>query len=377
MEAHAASVAISTAARKIGKRRVHIRGPFVTSVSATLRGSIDERAGGGYPKLANPASIRMTYKLNVFDDFHLHGASAPEWNQRYMQMTHGAMRSSLAEVTAGSLHVFRKWMSERVVQQGCLPGGKICFAVLHGTADGTPRMQGREVRADTLFVLRGGEEFSLHRPRGMELLAVTFEADEFLRLLEERPLSPPARDLVSRSILQGPVQSLQRLRRDLLDTFRHSAPDTDTTAPADITTTPVASQIIFQAVCDILENASGSRQSIASASASFLVTQCHHIVARSPDEPPSIEALCARLRTSRRTLQSSLRQVSDSTPVHYLRCVRLDAVRKQLLSMQPGEGSITEAAMSCGFTHLGHFTEEYKALFGELPSQTLHSQGTD
>jgi AraC-like DNA-binding protein len=30
--------------------------------------------------------------------------------------------------------------------------------------------------------------------------------------------------------------------------------------------------------------------------------------------------------------------------------------------------------MSRGFTHLSHFTEEYKALFGELPSETLHQR---
>ena len=60
----------------------------------------------------------MTLKLDVFDDFHVHGASAPAWNQRYLQVSPGAMRSSLAELTAGSMHVFRKWMSERVIQQG-------------------------------------------------------------------------------------------------------------------------------------------------------------------------------------------------------------------------------------------------------------------
>ncbi|MGJ7509264.1 helix-turn-helix domain-containing protein [Variovorax sp. GT1P44] len=300
----------------------------------------------------------MTYKLSVFHDFHLHGASAPEWNQRYAQMTRGAMRSSLAEVTAGSLHVFRKWMSERVVQQGCLPKGKICFAVLNGAAAGTPRMQGREVRADTLFVLRGGEEFSLQRPRDMELLAVTFEADEFLRLLDERPLSPAARALLSRSHMQAPLPYLRRLRRQALGAFR----------------APIASQAIFQSIADLAEHATGAPQSVGSASASYVVAQCHQIVARSTDEPPGIEALCARLRTSRRTLQNSFRQVSDTTAVHYLRCVRLDAARRLLLSTGPGDISVAQAAMRCGFTHLGHFTGQYRALFGELPSQTLRSR---
>src|SRR5258705_1138314 len=100
----------------------------------------------------------MVFKLDVFDDFHLHGASAPEWNQRYLQLSTGAMQSSLTEATTGSLHVFRKWMSERVVQQGCLPPGKICFAVLNRCTTGIPRVQGQELHLDRLFVLRGGED---------------------------------------------------------------------------------------------------------------------------------------------------------------------------------------------------------------------------
>jgi AraC family ethanolamine operon transcriptional activator len=314
----------------------------------------------------------MTYKMDVFDDFHLHGASAPEWNQRYMQMSRGEMRSSLAEVTAGTLHVFRKWMSERVVQQGCLPRGKICFAVLHRDVVETPRMQGREVRMDSLFVLRGDEAFSLQRPKGTELLAITFEADEFLRLMEERPLSPAARALLSRSLLDGPMQTLQRLRRDLLGAFQHSGAPGKTRA--DLPSTTVTSEIVFESICDVLETANTPRQSVGSASASYLVAQCHHIAACSADAPPSIEALCLRLRTSRRTLQNSFRQVADTTPVHYIRCLRLEAVRRQLLSARPNELNITQAAMSCGFTHLSHFSEQYKALFGELPSETLRQR---
>jgi AraC family ethanolamine operon transcriptional activator len=74
-------------------------------------------------------------------------------------------------------------------------------------------------------------------------------------------------------------------------------------------------------------------------------------------------------------LQNSFREVADTTPVHYIRCLRLDAVRRQLLST-PNPPSITEAAMSRGFTHLSHFTEQYRSLFGELPSETLHGRKT-
>ena len=307
----------------------------------------------------------MTLRLDVFDDFHVHGASAPEWNQRYLQVTPGAMRSSLAEVTTDSIHVFRKWMSERVIQQGCLPDGKICFAIPLGKFAGTPRMQGREMHEESIVVLRSGDEFTLQRPKGMELMAVTFELGEFRRLSDERPWAPGARDLLSRSVLRAPGRAMQRLRYDLLSLF-----DETSEAIKDQS----VSRGVFDALCELFNGAADARQAVGSASASFIVAQCHRMVATSGDSPPSVEELCLRLRTSRRTLQNSFRQVADTTPVDYLRCVRLNFVRRQLMSTRAVDLNIAQAAADRGFTHLSHFAQRYRALFGELPSQTLRSR---
>jgi AraC-like DNA-binding protein len=314
----------------------------------------------------------MTLKLDVFDDFHVHGASAPEWNQRYLQLSPGVMRSSLAEVTTGSIHVFRKWMSERVIQQGCLPEAKICFAIPLGVAAGTPRMQGREMQGDSIVVLRGGDEFTLQRPKGMELMAVTFELEEFRRLCDERPWGAGARALLSRSVLQAPSRAMRQLRNDLLSLFG----DLPTTGPfmSEAIKDPSVSSGVFATLCELFNNVADARQPVGSASASFIVAQCHRIVAGSGDSPPSVEELCLRLRTSRRTLQNSFRQVADATPVHYLRCVRLNAVRRQLMSTRAVDLSIAQAASDRGFNHLSHFAQRYEALFGELPSHTIRGR---
>jgi AraC family transcriptional regulator, ethanolamine operon transcriptional activator len=314
----------------------------------------------------------MTLKLDVFDDFHVHGASAPEWNQRYLQVSPGVMRSSLAEVTTDSIHVFRKWMSERVIQQGCLPNDKICFAIPLGKFAGTPRMQGHEMHGDSIVVLRSGDEFTLQRPKGMELMAVTFELDEFRRLSEERPWTPSARALLSRSVLRAPGRPIRRLRYDLLALFNQT-PTTDPCKSEAIKDQSV-SRGVFEALCELFNGAVDARQAVGSASASFIVAQCHRMVAGSGDSPPSVEELCLRLRTSRRTMQNSFRQVADATPVHYLRCARLNAVRRQLMSTRAVDLNIAQAAADRGFNHLSHFAQRYKALFGELPSQTMRGR---
>jgi AraC family ethanolamine operon transcriptional activator len=294
---------------------------------------------------------RMAIRLDVFDDFHLHGASAPDWEQRYVQLSPGVMRSALIETASPGLHVFRKWMSERVVQQGCLPAGQICFAMLHGGGAGQPWVQGHPLREDLIFVLRAGQDFMLQRPPGMALLACSFDAETFRQLLDSRPWSSSACALLSRSTVQAPPAELEALRRVLLQA---------SSAPA-----------VFAALTDLFEAAAGPVQRAGQASAAYLVAECHRLVETGGDEPPDIEALCQRLRTSRRSLQNGFRQVADTTAVHYLRSLRLNTVRQRLLATPAIALSVSQAAGDAGFEHLGHFGSRYRDLFGELPSQTL------
>lgn len=58
------------------------------------------------------------------------------------------------------------------------------------------------------------------------------------------------------------------------------------------------------------------------------------------------------------------------SPVAYVRQRRFDHARQRLEHAAPGE-SVSSIAMDCGFQQLGRFSQEYKARFGELPSQTL------
>jgi AraC-like DNA-binding protein len=73
-----------------------------------------------------------------------------------------------------------------------------------------------------------------------------------------------------------------------------------------------------------------------------------------------------------RALQAAFRRHLDTTPLAYLRGVRLDRARRDLRFAQPGEGvTIAEVARRWGFAKPSRFSAEYRAAFGELPSQTL------
>ena len=95
------------------------------------------------------------------------------------------------------------------------------------------------------------------------------------------------------------------------------------------------------------------------------------IIAREPGESPT-QGRARLTGVSERTLRSVFHAEFGVGPVTYLRRRRLDAVRADILALDPGAAT-TEAdvAHRHGFAHAGRFAAEYRARFGETPSATL------
>lgn len=89
------------------------------------------------------------------------------------------------------------------------------------------------------------------------------------------------------------------------------------------------------------------------------------------DEPLSIGDFSEYAGVSTRSLFSGFRQFRNTSPMNYLKEIRLRRVREELIRTPPSSGIVTTIALRWGFSHLGHFTTDYKRRFGETPSETL------
>lgn len=83
--------------------------------------------------------------------------------------------------------------------------------------------------------------------------------------------------------------------------------------------------------------------------------------------------IAAAVHVSTRALQAAFRRHLDTTPMSYLRRVRLARVRHQLQVADPATATVTAIASRWGFTSASRFTAYYRAVYGELPSETLRS----
>src|SRR5664279_1334144 len=75
---------------------------------------------------------------------------------------------------------------------------------------------------------------------------------------------------------------------------------------------------------------------------------------------------------SARSIYQGFRRFRSTTPMGYLKAVRLDLARDALVKGRgKGPNSVTEAALAAGYTNLSQFSRDYKDRFREAPSQTL------
>lgn len=83
--------------------------------------------------------------------------------------------------------------------------------------------------------------------------------------------------------------------------------------------------------------------------------------------------LAAALQTPVRTLQSSFAQDLGRSPLAHARLLRLHALRRRLQEARCRQKPVPIAAQmaACGLPACGETARAYRALFGELPRQTL------
>jgi AraC-like DNA-binding protein len=90
------------------------------------------------------------------------------------------------------------------------------------------------------------------------------------------------------------------------------------------------------------------------------------------DADVSLAEVAAAAHVSIRSLQLAFRRHLDTTPMGYLRAVRLARARHELSAAQPGDGaSVARIALRWGFANQGRFGQWYQQEYGETPGTTL------
>jgi len=216
-------------------------------------------------------------------------------------------------------------------------------------APGSEHMRrGRAVEGVALALPREWVETSVASLIGVDKGAAAFRSGEV-------PVSPRDRD---------------RLTALLLQSIRAASANPEALRSAWAREIAVAQ--IKQAVLEIVPGAADlDRERGTRAAPLRIVRAADEHFEQARDHIVSLPDLCRAARVSARTLEYAFQQVCGLSPTQFFKRRRLSLARRKLLDSDPSAGAVKVAALDAGFLHLGRFSVEYRASFGESPSETL------
>jgi AraC-like DNA-binding protein len=101
------------------------------------------------------------------------------------------------------------------------------------------------------------------------------------------------------------------------------------------------------------------------------VAQAEEIMRRGFQVSLAMADVARELGVSLRALQAAFREHRGKSPREVLVAIRLEEARRRLLAAVDDGTSVTDVALSSGFSHLGRFATTYRRAYGEAPSDTL------
>lgn len=301
-------------------------------------------------------------------DIEQQAASLAAWRQVYAQLTPGRFEGSLDEASFRSVQVFREATNQSIHQAGT--GSERAYAIgVPVKMSGNALWRGEPVDGGTMITLASGEELDLYAPPGFEVLALTIDQallDDYAVRVDERDAGAFLR---GRHAVRPPPAELDVLRRLLASILQAVHANATTLGYGE--TQRLLEQSLLNKLLDVVAEGDDARDTRGPcAGRKHLVESARAYMNAHIDEPISVADLCIALRVSRRTLQYAFSEVLNLNPVRFLRALRLNGVRRELVADETGSLRVQAVAARWGFWHLGHFVTDYKAMFGELPSQT-------
>lgn len=293
--------------------------------------------------------------------------SLSEWQQAYQQLSAGQFEGQMTEVQFDGIQVFRERTSQ-AVEESCATRPDAIALGIPVTVEGTGWYGGRPLSEQNIMLLVGGDNVVFRTPRALDLVAITLPREALLEHLDatETPLRHHAHHT---GLWTAPPEQTRRLREFLCTLLQSLA-----TTP-EILRHGEMRDALRQAVLATTVSIFGKDEEALPRSRTIVGRQ--NLVARAKDymmahidQPITIPELCKELGVSRRTLQYCFNEVLELNPVAYIRTLRLNGVRRELKSTSPVTATIQDIAARWGFWHLSRFAAEYRAHFGELPSQT-------
>jgi AraC family ethanolamine operon transcriptional activator len=235
----------------------------------------------------------------------------------------------------------------------------------------TVRVNGHILNTDSFVVLREDRPFVWTGSDACQWVTVAVDSNHMLATSVQASEAPNAavRRRTSKRLLDDVKQLIDcTLSRDI------SADGNATWR--QIAESEIAS-VLTQALAQSVPAGTVQRSGRPQFSRSSVISSALACMNANEGQPLFIEDLCRATQVSERALRNIFHEFFGVGPMRLLKVRQLHEIRAALLRTQPRVETVTEVAGRFGVIDLSLLARNYKALFGESPSRTLHRPPTE
>lgn len=304
----------------------------------------------------------------VSDDIDNQAQSLTGFRQSYEQLGSGRFRGSMWQLMMNQGALFREQTNLSLRQHVVPPLEYVAFAIPIAVHPGS-RFACRPLQCDSLMVLNSAEEYDIAITGTMDMVGMCIRREliESLPPLEQEWF----RHAQGERHIQLPSGAAADIR-DMLLTTCASAEAALTNLDLEANARELLTSTIAKALfCATAQSETASQVPRRAENRQRIMKRAIEFMHAHMGEDIGLPEVCTAACASRRSLQYCFEEFLQTTPQAYLRAIRLNEARR-LLKIDP-RVSITVVANEFGFSGASHFARHYKAMFDELPSQTLRS----
>lgn len=299
-----------------------------------------------------------------------HAESLKDWDQTYDQISPGSFEGHVVDIRFKGLQLFRETTNRSISQSGSSWDG--CFVIgIPVSMKGSGLFSRQVLTRDSMLTFHSNQEFTLTTPEEFDVVALAIRKEVLLETMQLDGLDGLSAVFPnSPAVVVADRHLISELRNCLLAIF-----DPANFEPSLLRYPQVQramSSAIIGHLTEVLQASNRAPLPTRSFSGRCqVVRDATDYVMSHTAEPITVADLCEKLNISRRMLNYCFQDALDLNPVQYLRSLRLNGVRRELRDPDGVGLQIRDIAAKWGFWHLPRFAAEYRALFGELPSETI------
>ena len=312
-----------------------------------------------YPICAN----NTQFVFNKHDDIDEQAARLTGYDQRYQQLSSGHFKGSFLTCELDDdLGLYFESTNQVLYQSGVVPEGYYAVGLL--LKSNTPLIFNSEsFPAGSAFLESPGSQFEGTTTKGMNICVIHISIELLNKFCEERSLQTlkTGKELLPYKIVRDARHTSSIFA--LVNDFLHGAEDGSLRLEIDnqrMTLKNALATAIEWVFIGKQQSEDAEHPEFSTSKRRKLFHQACELINTRLEDDLHIQGICNELEVSRRTLEYSFNENLEMGPGKYIKLIRLNNIRRALVTPENRSTSIGDLAARWGIWHLGRFSQEYR-----------------